>query len=112
MSKSFVAKVAVVASLISLSTLSVMANAEAFASYKEVPGVVTKVDATESTITIKTEDGATKTFNVTKGAKVATEKGRAMSLGALEKGDTVVLKNRVSNPIASETKEQVLSANK
>jgi hypothetical protein len=112
MSKSFVTKVIAVVSLSSLSTLSVMANAEAFASYKEVPGVVTKVDAIESTITIKTEEGMTKTFNVVKGAKVATEKGRAMSLGALAKGDTVVLKNRVSNPIASETKEQVLSANK
>ena len=88
-----------------------MANAEAFASYKEVPGVVTKVDAVESTITIKTEDGATKTFNVIKGAKVATEKGRTMSLGSLGKGDTVVLKNRVSSPIASESKAQVLSAN-
>jgi predicted RNA-binding protein len=112
MSKSFVAKVIVVVSLFSVSTLSGMASAEAFASYKEVPGVVTKVDAAESTITIKTEEGTTKTFNVVKGAKVATEKGRAMSLGALAKGDTVVLKNRVSNPIASETKEQVLSANK
>jgi hypothetical protein len=35
-----------------------------------------------------------------------------MSLDTLAKGDTVVLKNRVSTPIASETKEQVLSANK
>ena len=111
MSKSFVAKVVAVVSLASLSTLSVLANAEAFASYKEVPGVVTKVDAVESTITIKTEDGATKTFNVIKGAKVATEKGRTMSLGSLGKGDTVVLKNRVSSPIASEAKAQVLSAN-
>lgn len=111
MSKSFVAKAVIVASLAGLSTLSIMANAEAFASYKEVPGVVTKVDAIESTITIKTEDGATKTFNVIKGAKVATEKGRAMSLGSLGKGDTVVLKNRVSSPIASESKAQVLSAN-
>lgn len=112
MSKSLVAKVVAVVSFASLSTLSVMANAEAFAAYKEVPGVVTKVDAVESTITIKTEDGATKTFNVIKGAKVATEKGRTMSLDTLAKGDTVVLKNRVSTPIASETKEQVLSANK
>lgn len=111
MSKSFVAKVVAAVSFASLSTLSVMANAEAFASYKEVPGVVTKVDAVESTITIKTEDGATKTFNVIKGAKVATEKGRTMSLGSLGKGDTVVLKNRVSSPIASESKAQVLSAN-
>lgn len=111
MSKSFVAKAVTVVSLLGLSTLSVMANAEAFASYKEVPGVVTKVDAVESTITIKTEDGATKTFNVIKGAKVATEKGRTMSLGSLGKGDTVVLKNRVSSPIASENKAQVLSAN-
>lgn len=112
MSKSFVVNVVAVVSLTIMSTLSTTVNAEAFASYKEVPGVVTKVDAVESTITIKTEDGATKTFNVIKGAKVATEKGRAMSLGALAKGDTVVLKNRVSTPIASETKEQVLSANK
>jgi len=112
MSKSFVAKVVAIASLVSLSTLSVMANAEAFATYKKVPGVVTKVDAAESTITIKTEDGATKTFNVIKGAKVATEKGREMSLNTLKEGDTVVLKNRVSTPIASEAKDQVLSANK
>jgi len=112
MSKSFISKVVAVVSLASLSTLSVTVNAEAFVSYKEVPGVVTKVDAVESTITIKTEDGATKTFNVIKGAKVATEKGRTMSLGTLAKGDTVVLKNRVSTPIASEAKAQVLSANK
>lgn len=110
MSTSFVSKVVAVVSLASLSTLSVMANAEAFASYKEVPGVVSKVDAVESTITIKTKDGATKTFNVVKGAKVATEKGRAMTLGSLAKGDTVVLKNRVSTPVAGETKAQVLSA--
>lgn len=112
MSKSFVAKVVAVVSFASLSTLSITANAEAFASYKEIPGVVTKVDAVESTITIKTEGGATKTFNVIKDAKVATEKGRAMSLGTLAKGDTVVLKNRVSTPIAGESKEKVLSANK
>lgn len=111
MTKSFVSKVVAVVSLASLSTLSVMANAEAFASYKEVPGVVTKVDAAESTITITTKDGATKTFNVVKDAKVATTKGRVMSLGSLAKGDTVVLKNRVSTPVASEAKAQVLSAN-
>lgn len=110
MSKSFVSKVIAVASLASLSTLSVMVNAEAFASYKEVPGVVSKVDAAESTITITTDDGATKTFNVIKNAKVATEKGRAMTLGSLAKGDTVVLKNRVTTPVAGETKAQVLSA--
>ena len=108
MSKSFVSKVVAVVSLASLSTLSVVANAEAFASYKEVPGVVTEVDAAESTITIKTEDGVTKTFNVLKDAKVATEKGRAMSLGSLAKGDTVVLKNRVSTP-AADVKAQVTS---
>jgi hypothetical protein len=110
MSKSFVSKVVAVVSLASLSTLSVMANAEAFASYKEVPGVVTKVDSVENTITITTEDGSTKTFSVLKGAKVATEKGRTMSLGSLAKGDTVVLKNRVSTPVAGDAKAQVLSA--
>ncbi len=107
MSKSFVSKVVAVVSLASLSTLSVMANAEAFASYKEVPGVVTKVDSAESTITITTEDGVTKTFAVLKDAKVATEKGRTMSLGSLAKGDTVVLKNRVSTPAADVTKAQL-----
>ena len=112
MSKSFVAKVVAVASLVSLSTLSVMANAEAFASYKEVPGVVMGVNSVDSTITITTKEGESKTFNVIQGAKVATRKGRVMSLSALEKGDTVVLKNRVSSPIASEAKEPVLSANK
>ena len=104
MSKSFVSKVVAVVSLASLSTLSVMANAESFASYKEIPGVVTEVNSAESTITITTKDGATQTFNVLKDAKVATEKGRTMSLGALAKGDTVVLKNRVSTPVASAAK--------
>lgn len=110
MSKSFVSKVVAVVSLASLSTLSAIANAEAFASYKEVPGVVTKVDSVENTITITTNEGVSKTYNVVKGAKVATEKGRTMSLGALTKGDTVVLKNRVTTPVASATKAQVLSA--
>lgn len=109
MSNSFVSKVVAAVSLVSLSTLSVMANAEAFASYQEVPGVVTKVDSAESTITIKTEDGVTKTFSVLKNAKVATEKGRTMSLNSLAKGDTVVLKNRISTLAADLTQAQVSS---
>lgn len=109
MSKSFVSKVVAVVSFAGLSTLSVMANAEAFASYQEVPGVVSKVDSAESTITITTKEGVTQTFNVLKGAKVATTKGRTMSLDALAKGDTVVLKNRVSTPAADVTKAQLSS---
>lgn len=112
MSKLFAAKVIAIASIASLSVLPLMANAEAFATYKEVPGVVSKVDTLKSTITIKTEEGATKTFNVMKDARVATEKGRVMSLNTLAKGDTVVLKNRVVATAVSETKDQVLSANK
>ncbi|MEN0039176.1 MAG: hypothetical protein AAGC78_19005 [Cellvibrio sp.] len=110
MSKSSFSKFVAFASLVSLSTLSAYSSAEAFASYKEVPGVVTGVNPEESTITITTDEGVKKTFNVIKGAKVATTKGRVMTLGALEKGDTVVLKNRVSTP-AGDIKENTLSAN-
>lgn len=110
MSTLSISKLVAVVSLAGLSTLSAYSNAEAFASYKEVPGVVTGVNPDESTITITTEEGVKKTFNVIKGAKVATTKGRVMTLGALEKGDTVVLKNRVSAP-AGDIKGNVLSAN-
>jgi hypothetical protein len=112
MSKSFVSNVFAVASLVGLSTLSAYSSAEAFASYKEVPGVVTGVNPSESTITITTEAGVSKTFNVIKGAKVATTKGRVLTLGTLTKGDTVVLKNRVSTPVAGDIKGNVLSVNK
>lgn len=108
MSKSFISKFVAVASLTALSTLSVMANAEAFSSYREVPGVVTSVDAEESTITITTEDGVSETFNVVKGAKIATEQGRVLSLAKLGKGSTVVLKNRVFSAAA----DNVVSSNK
>jgi hypothetical protein len=111
MSKMFISKVIAAASLISLSTLSTQVSAEAFVSYKEIPGVVAGVNPVESTITITTKDGVTKTFNVIKGAKVATTKGRAMSLSTLAKGDTVVLKNRVSDPIAGEIKGKILAIN-
>lgn len=111
MSKVFMSKVVAAVSLMGLSTLSSFVSAEAFVSYKEVPGVVAGVNPVESTITITTEEGVTKTFNVIKGAKVATVKGRAMSLSSLEKGDTVVLKNRVSNPIAGEIKGKILAIN-
>lgn len=108
MTKSSAIKSLAVFSLAALTTLSVAANAESYSTYKQqVPGVVQKVDSAASTITIKTEDGVTKTFNVLKDAKVATEKGRAMTLGSLQKGDTVILKNRTSTPVAGKT----LSAN-
>lgn len=111
MSKSFISKSVAVFSLIGLTTLSISAGAESFSSYKQVPGVVKAVDTKESTITITTEEGTTKTFSVMKGAKVATEKGRAMSLSSLQKGDTVVLKNRVAGAVAGELKSKALTAN-
>ncbi|HEY8941266.1 MAG TPA: hypothetical protein VIM59_13785 [Cellvibrio sp.] len=97
--------------LVSLVSLSSFASAYSFVSYKEVPGVVQSVSEAASTITIKTEAGETKTFNVVKGAKVATTKGRAMKLASLRAGDTVTLKNRVSNPVAGEIKGEILAVN-
>ncbi|WP_039918305.1 hypothetical protein [Cellvibrio mixtus] len=97
--------------LISLVSLSSFASAYSFVSYKEVPGVVQSVSEAASTITIKTEAGETKTFNVVKGAKVATTKGRAMKLASLREGDTVTLKNRVSTPVAGEIKGKILAVN-
>ena len=111
MAKSFASKSAAVFSLLLMTTLSCVVSAESFSSYKKVPGVVKAVDAAESTITITTEEGVTKTYSVIKGAKVATEKGRVMSLSSLQKGDTVILKNRVSNTVASEVKSKTLTAN-
>ncbi len=97
--------------LVSLVSLSSFASAYSFVSYKEVPGVVQSVSEAASTITIKTEAGETKTFNVVKGAKVATTKGRAMKLASLREGDTVTLKNRVSTPVAGEIKGKILAVN-
>lgn len=94
---------------VALLGLSSFANAYSFVSYKEVPGVVKSVNKTASTITIKTESGETKTYNVIQGAKVATTKGRKMKLASLKEGDTVVLKNRVSNPVAGEIKGKILA---
>lgn len=97
--------------LLSLVGFSSLASAYSFVSYKEVPGTVKSVNETESTITIKTEAGETKTFNVIQGAKVATTKGRVMKLASLKEGDTVVLKNRVSDPVAGEIKGKILAVN-
>lgn len=97
--------------LVSLVGCSSLASAYSFVSYKEVPGVVKSVSAAASTITIKTEAGEVKTFNVTQGAKVATAKGRTMKLGALKEGDAVILKNRISNPVAGEIKGKILAVN-
>jgi hypothetical protein len=105
-SLSFVSKAVAV---VCLASLSVMANAEAIALYKDVPGVVKKVDTVEKTITITTRDGATRTFKVVNRTKIATTEGIAMPLDSL-KGYSVVVKKRVVNPVASETKAQVLSA--
>lgn len=97
--------------VISLVGCSSFASAYSFVSYKEVPGTVKNVSETESTITIKTEAGDVKTFNVIQGAKVATTKGRAMKLASLKEGDTVILKNRVTNPVAGEIKGKILAVN-
>lgn len=98
-----------VLALVSLASLSSFASAYTFVSYKEVPGTVQAVSESASTITIKTEAGETKTFNVVQGAKVATVKGRSMTLAALKEGDTVILKNRISNPVAAEIKGKILA---
>lgn len=97
--------------LVSLVSLSSFASAYSFVSYKEVPGTVKSVSEAESSITIKTEAGETKTFNVVQGAKVATTKGRVMKLAALREGDTVILKNRMSTPVAAEIKGKIIAVN-
>lgn len=108
MSKVVFSKVIAVASLIGLSSF---ASAEAYVSYKEVPGVVADVNAVNNSITINTKDGATKTYSVKKSAKVATEDGRVVALGSLEKGDTVRLKSRATTPVSGEIKGKILSIN-
>ena len=108
MSKVVLSKVIAVASLISLSSL---ASAEAYVSYKEVSGVIAGVSTLDHSITINTKDGATKTYNVTKSTKVATEDGHVVSLASLEKGDAVRLKSRASTPISGEIKGKILSIN-
>src|SRR6218665_1668019 len=98
MSKSVISKLVAVVSLVSLSSF---VSAEAYVSYKEVPGVVTSVDAVKSTVTVTTNDGSSKVFNVSQNVKVTTKTGGQLSLSSLKKGHTVLLKNRITQPVAA-----------
>jgi hypothetical protein len=100
------------ASLISLSLLATSANAYSVVTYKRVSGTLASVDTQNSTITLTTEDGISKTFPMDVDAKVVVKSGRAYSLAQLESGLPVVLKQRFLTPLDREVKGTIMSINK
>ncbi len=111
MSKVSAIKIIPVTFLTLMTTLSSIASAAVFVSYREVPAVITNVNSTDRTLTVETAEGATQTIYVAPKVKVATEEGRVLSLSSLKKGHNIVLKSRVSAPAVGEVKGKVLAVN-
>ncbi|ACE84024.1 hypothetical protein [Cellvibrio japonicus] len=99
------------AAVFGLVSFASVAQAADFVSHREVSGVITKINAAKHTMTVMTEQGKTENFSIAPHARVATVKGKNLSLSRLEIGHSVTLKQRFQPLAGSEIKGEILAIN-